>query len=140
MNTRQIAELMYSEIGGCKGNIGSSYARIMWSGSKQKPLPKNKVTLYITNGAVELKLLPFVPGKRNHRCYVHCGCGVWVPSGRLYQHKCKPSSEVTKIFNSHEYQGDEVTCPYCGGQMVWCTGCEMYSQVCCEEYGTCECS
>jgi hypothetical protein len=29
-------------------------------------------------------------------------------------------------------------CPDCGGQMVWC--CDMWSRVCCYEYGTCPCS
>lgn len=29
-------------------------------------------------------------------------------------------------------------CPDCGGQMVWC--CDMWSQICCHDYGTCPCS
>jgi hypothetical protein len=32
------------------------------------------------------------------------------------------------------------TCPYCGGQMSWCTCCEVWSSNCCIEYGTCQCS
>lgn len=31
-------------------------------------------------------------------------------------------------------------CPYCYGEMKWCDGCQMWSRVCCEEYGTCQCS
>jgi len=31
-------------------------------------------------------------------------------------------------------------CPDCFGEMIWCESCEMYSQVCCEEYGSCACS
>ena len=31
-------------------------------------------------------------------------------------------------------------CDVCGGQMVWCSGCEVYSRTCCEQYGTCMCS
>jgi hypothetical protein len=31
-------------------------------------------------------------------------------------------------------------CSYCGGQMRWCQGCQMWSRVCCEDYGTCQCS
>ena len=31
-------------------------------------------------------------------------------------------------------------CEYCGGQMTWCSGCEMWSTTCCEEYGSCQCS
>ena len=38
------------------------------------------------------------------------------------------------------YQGDTTECPDCGGQMEWCEGCQMYTQLCCEEYGTCMCS
>jgi hypothetical protein len=34
-------------------------------------------------------------------------------------------------------QGD-ATCPDCGGTMVWC--CEMWSKICCHDYGTCPCS
>ena len=29
-------------------------------------------------------------------------------------------------------------CPDCGGQMIWC--CDMWSQICCHDYGTCPCS
>ena len=32
------------------------------------------------------------------------------------------------------------TCILCGGQMVWCSCCRMYSSTCCEDYGTCMCS
>lgn len=31
-------------------------------------------------------------------------------------------------------------CTDCGGKETWCEICEMYSQNCCIEYGTCECS
>lgn len=31
-------------------------------------------------------------------------------------------------------------CPDCGGQMSWCSCCEQWSQYCCQEYGTCQCS
>jgi hypothetical protein len=31
-------------------------------------------------------------------------------------------------------------CPDCGGMMTWCTCCEVYSQNCCVDYGTCLCS
>lgn len=36
-----------------------------------------------------------------------------------------------------ESQGD--TCPDCGGRMEWCDSCRMWSQYCCEEFGTCQC-
>ena len=35
---------------------------------------------------------------------------------------------------------DDSTCISCGGEMEWCTTCDMWSATCCEEYGTCECS
>lgn len=28
----------------------------------------------------------------------------------------------------------------CGGEMSWCSCCEMYSNNCCIPYGTCQCS
>ena len=31
-------------------------------------------------------------------------------------------------------------CPDCGGTMTWCSCCCMYSQHCCVDYGTCQCS
>ena len=31
-------------------------------------------------------------------------------------------------------------CPDCGGTMEWCTCCQVWTQTCCEDYGTCECS
>jgi hypothetical protein len=31
-------------------------------------------------------------------------------------------------------------CDWCGGQMQWCDCCQMYSNICCVDYGTCWCS
>jgi hypothetical protein len=31
-------------------------------------------------------------------------------------------------------------CPSCGGKMAWCSICNVYSRVCCVDYGTCLCS
>jgi hypothetical protein len=36
-------------------------------------------------------------------------------------------------------QGDS-TCPDCGGQMHWCSTCQMWSKSCCVDWGTCQCS
>lgn len=36
-------------------------------------------------------------------------------------------------------RGDN-TCPDCGGQMHWCSCCQVWSKSCCHEYGTCMCS
>jgi len=41
--------------------------------------------------------------------------------------------------NRHYRYGKKV-CLICGGYMTWCSGCEIWSRTCCEEYGTCECS
>ncbi len=32
------------------------------------------------------------------------------------------------------------TCYHCGGQMTWCSCCEVWSSNCCIDYGTCMCS
>ena len=31
-------------------------------------------------------------------------------------------------------------CPDCGNHMSWCSSCEVWSQTCCQDYGTCQCS
>jgi hypothetical protein len=31
-------------------------------------------------------------------------------------------------------------CDSCDGQMTWCSCCHMWSRICCEDYGSCECS
>jgi hypothetical protein len=31
-------------------------------------------------------------------------------------------------------------CHVCGGLMVWCSSCKCWSQICCYDYGSCECS
>lgn len=31
-------------------------------------------------------------------------------------------------------------CPDCGGRMIWCTCCREWSKICCQDYGSCECS
>ena len=38
------------------------------------------------------------------------------------------------------YQPKTTYCENCGGEKVWCEGCEMWSRTCCEEFGTCMCS
>lgn len=35
-------------------------------------------------------------------------------------------------------RSSESTCPDCGGTRVWC--CNMWSAICCYDYGTCPCS
>lgn len=45
-------------------------------------------------------------------------------------------------FDEHNESGDssDSICPDCGGEMTWCESCRMWTQLCCEEYGTCMCS
>ena len=31
-------------------------------------------------------------------------------------------------------------CNSCGGRMTWCSCCGVWTQLCCEKYGTCMCS
>lgn len=38
------------------------------------------------------------------------------------------------------YEGETAVCPDCGGLMEWCSSCEVYTQICCVDYGTCQCS
>ena len=47
--------------------------------------------------------------------------------------------EKRKVNRRLKGRGDN-TCPVCGGQMTWCSVCEVWSRTCCEEYGTCQCS
>ena len=42
--------------------------------------------------------------------------------------------------DNHTYIGETATCQSCFGEKVWCSGCQMYTATCCEEYGTCMCS
>lgn len=42
-----------------------------------------------------------------------------------------------------QWDGDsdgDSRCPYCCGEMEWCSICQMWTSTCCEEYGTCQCS
>jgi hypothetical protein len=31
-------------------------------------------------------------------------------------------------------------CPDCNGYMAWCEICDVYTKICCVDYGTCQCS
>lgn len=35
---------------------------------------------------------------------------------------------------------DNSRCMICGGTMSWCESCNCYTSLCCQEYGTCQCS
>ena len=38
------------------------------------------------------------------------------------------------------YGRGNAECSMCGGQMSWCSCCEVWTSTCCCEYGTCQCS
>lgn len=49
-------------------------------------------------------------------------------------------SKRTERRRLNHYKYKRKICPDCGGYMTWCDCCQMWSQDCCEEYGTCMCS
>lgn len=40
----------------------------------------------------------------------------------------------------YDWTDDDPTCDNCGGVMTWCSCCKVWSQDCCVDYGTCQCS
>ena len=52
------------------------------------------------------------------------------------------SSNTGRMEMSEEYTdyAEVSTCPDCGGMMEWCESCQVWSQSCCQEFGSCECS
>jgi hypothetical protein len=53
---------------------------------------------------------------------------------------CMEKMDIYWDYDSFEFVDAYATCPDCGGMMSWCTCCNMYSQNCCVDYGTCQCS
>lgn len=49
--------------------------------------------------------------------------------------------EKNKLRHRRQVEQKELTatCPDCGGQMSWCSCCQMFSQHCCVDWGTCLC-
>jgi len=50
-----------------------------------------------------------------------------------------------KIFKKEKPEMDDwveltETCSICGGEMSWCSSCEMWNCFSCDEYGQCMCS
>lgn len=56
------------------------------------------------------------------------------------RHRASERRRRRTIEKRRRQRGNGIECPDCGGIMPWCTACEMYTQVCCIEYGTCQCS
>lgn len=50
------------------------------------------------------------------------------------------SDDADEYEDVYTYDGDTKRCEDCGGEMKWCTSCNMYSKTCCDDYGTCACS
>lgn len=42
--------------------------------------------------------------------------------------------------DEQEWDAKTQRCDECGGLMEWCDCCEMWTQICCVDYGTCMCS
>ena len=53
---------------------------------------------------------------------------------------CMDKLDVAWNPDYYEFVPRYADCPDCGGVMTWCTCCDMYSQHCCVDYGTCGCS
>lgn len=47
---------------------------------------------------------------------------------------------ITWDWDDDESEDDEPTCPNCYGERTWCSSCRTWSQNCCVDYGTCQCS
>jgi len=59
---------------------------------------------------------------------------------RVYRRKeARKNARLAKI-RRYGRQSDDHTCNLCGGEMTWCSSCEVWSSTCCCEYGTCQCS
>lgn len=52
----------------------------------------------------------------------------------------KEKRKANRRLKYHRYGRGDNTCPVCGGQMTWCSTCQVWSRTCCVEYGTCMCS
>lgn len=58
---------------------------------------------------------------------------------RLAKRKAKKRQNNRDNYNTRKNRNAPI-CDSCGGQMHWCSCCEVYSQNCCIPYGTCMCS
>lgn len=52
----------------------------------------------------------------------------------------KMKRKAAKQTKYWRYGRGDKECPDCGGQMHWCSTCQVWSRSCCVEYGTCQCS
>ena len=63
--------------------------------------------------------------------------------GRKFYNGRKERAQARRDKRNRRYDerphGDS-RCYHCGGQMSWCSCCQMYSSNCCQDYGTCQCS
>lgn len=70
-------------------------------------------------------------------CYNPDGTEVPLTSG---QRRRNERARIHQINKEKGYRGQYVPCYECGGNMSWCSCCEMYTRTCCVDYGTCMCS
>ena len=59
---------------------------------------------------------------------------------QVLSHYTVLTEKVDKMDYFDEHDEGDSTCPDCGGEMTWCESCRMWTQLCCEEYGTCMCA
>jgi hypothetical protein len=56
---------------------------------------------------------------------------------------CEENDDLQENDNLQEDDEASHFSPYCyncGGTMIWCESCQMWSQTCCEDCGSCMCS
>ena len=61
------------------------------------------------------------------------------------EYKKRVALRYLKIKNTQadkrfRYGHGDSTCSMCGGNMSWCSSCQVWSSNCCCDYGTCMCS
>lgn len=63
---------------------------VLGDGTEHKlPMGEDIKKVFMDDGStVIFYLVPQIPYKRNHRVFVQCDCGKFVPAGRVKQHKC----------------------------------------------------
>lgn len=59
---------------------------------------------------------------------------------QLMKRKRASGAARRKKAKEDDYDTEYEYCDDCGGEKQWCTTCQMWTQICCVEYGTCMCS
>jgi hypothetical protein len=53
---------------------------------------------------------------------------------------CMRKLDLSWDHDERQFVDQTATCPDCDGLMYWCSCCCVYTQTCCVDYGTCQCS